>query len=159
MSETAPDLCAARCPHGHDHTCARPPQHCGFHRDAEQKGDESCSWTDDDRPAVGPVYESPEELAAEIVRLREGWDRLAAEIPRLYGRETAADLPHDSEYVTALHDVLVAMKRIERGDATLTSTPESTPAPSLEERVRELEELTEAMSVELEAHSRALDGK
>jgi hypothetical protein len=43
------------------------------------------------------------------------WEQLRAEIPRLYGRDTATDLPHDSEYVTALHDVLVAMKRIEGG--------------------------------------------
>ncbi|WP_174545650.1 hypothetical protein [Nocardiopsis dassonvillei] len=83
------------------------------------------------RLSVGPVYESPEELAAEIVRLREGWDRLAAEIPRLYGRETAADLPHDSEYVTALHDVLVAMKRIERGDAALTGNAAETYPPGM----------------------------
>ncbi|MEU5853982.1 hypothetical protein ABZ799_01520 [Nocardiopsis dassonvillei] len=131
MSETDPDLCAARCPRGHDHTCARSPKHCGFHRDVKQKGDESCSWTDDDRPTVGPVYESPEELAAEVVRLREGWDRLAAEVPRLYGRETAADLPHDSEYVTALHDVLVAMERIERGDATLTGNAAETYPPGM----------------------------
>lgn len=43
----APSLCAAPCPRGHDHTCARSPQHCGFHRDVKQKGDESCSWIED----------------------------------------------------------------------------------------------------------------
>ncbi|MFC9089020.1 hypothetical protein [Nocardiopsis dassonvillei] len=37
-------LCADPCPHGHDHTCARSPKHCGPHRDVKQKGDESCSW-------------------------------------------------------------------------------------------------------------------
>ncbi|WP_017585506.1 hypothetical protein [Nocardiopsis ganjiahuensis] len=37
-------LCAARCPNGHEHTCARSPKHCGPHRDVKQKGHESCSW-------------------------------------------------------------------------------------------------------------------
>ncbi|MEU0236808.1 hypothetical protein ABZ234_03890 [Nocardiopsis sp. NPDC006198] len=56
-------------------------------------------------------------------RLREeapsaaAWDRLKSEIPRLLGRERVEDLPHDSEYATALHDVLAAMKRIEPGRA------------------------------------------
>lgn len=43
----------------------------------------------------------------------DAWEQLKAEIPRLLGRECVADLPHDSEYATALHDVLAAMKRIE----------------------------------------------
>lgn len=63
------------------------------------------------------------DLRAERDRLRdradnrtterdEAWALLKAEIPHLYGRESAEDLPHDSEYVTALHDVLDAMRRI-----------------------------------------------
>ncbi|KOX10163.1 hypothetical protein [Nocardiopsis sp. NRRL B-16309] len=62
-----------------------------------------------------------DEARATNQRLRDeaptadAWDRLKAEIPRLYGRESADNLPHDSEYVTALHDVLATMKRIENG--------------------------------------------
>ena len=44
-AHVAPALCSARCPHGHDHTCARSPQHFGPHRNVKQKGHESCSWT------------------------------------------------------------------------------------------------------------------
>ncbi|MFL1440423.1 hypothetical protein [Nocardiopsis protaetiae] len=47
------------------------------------------------------------------------WGRLKDEIPRLYGRESAEALPHDSEYATALHDVLAAMKRIENARAVV----------------------------------------
>lgn len=43
-----PALCAVPCPRGHDHACARSPKHCGPHRDVKQKGEESCSWTDED---------------------------------------------------------------------------------------------------------------
>lgn len=62
-----------------------------------------------------------DEARAAIERMREAspaadaWGRLRSEIPRLYGRESTETLPHDSEYATALHDVLAAMKRIEGG--------------------------------------------
>ena len=46
--EPAAALCGARCPLGHTHTCARSPKHLGPHRDVQQKGDESCSWSDTD---------------------------------------------------------------------------------------------------------------
>ncbi|MFJ9558247.1 hypothetical protein ACIRPH_30955 [Nocardiopsis sp. NPDC101807] len=60
-----------------------------------------------------------DELRATNLRLcdeapgADAWDCLKAEIPRLLGRERVEDLPFDSEYATALHDVLAAMKRIE----------------------------------------------
>lgn len=62
-----------------------------------------------------------DELRATNLRLRDeapeadAWIRLKGEIPRIFGRERVEDLPHDSEYATALHDVLAAMKRIEAG--------------------------------------------
>lgn len=55
------------------------------------------------------------------------WARLKSEIPRLYGRDRAEDLPHDSEYVTALHDVLVAMKRIEHGSPLMAAAGDTEP--------------------------------
>ncbi|QVJ03036.1 hypothetical protein KGD82_13460 [Nocardiopsis eucommiae] len=60
-----------------------------------------------------------DELRATNERFRheapaaDAWDKLKSEIPRLIGRERVEDLPFDSEYATALHDVLTAMKKIE----------------------------------------------
>ena len=55
------------------------------------------------------------------------WARLKSEIPRIYGRERVEDLPHDSEYATALHDVLTAMKRIEHGSPLLADVDDPEP--------------------------------
>lgn len=49
----------------------------------------------------------------------DAWGRLKDELPRLIGRERVKDIPHDSEYATALHDVLTAMKRIENNSPLL----------------------------------------
>lgn len=57
--------CGALCLYGHEHKCARHEGHLGFHRDVQQKGQESCSWTCPcaARPHAdyeGPVPECPE---------------------------------------------------------------------------------------------------
>lgn len=44
--DTIRATCAEPCPNL-IHTCDRSPQHTGFHRDIQQKGQEGCSWYSD----------------------------------------------------------------------------------------------------------------
>lgn len=55
---------------------------------------------------------TPQESAGDMAR-QEVLAVLRKEIPGLYVKDTAQELPHDSEYVTALHDVLGLLDELE----------------------------------------------
>lgn len=76
---TTPTLCAAQCPHGHDHTCARSPKHFGPHRDMKQKGEEGCAWTEHDQ-AFRALDAVDERIIHRVARLETDLARRVADL-------------------------------------------------------------------------------
>jgi hypothetical protein len=71
---STPTLCGVPCP-DHPHTCARSPQHYSHHRDAKQKGTETCSWPDPPEPRpAGPTVTDTRAAAREALRGLTGGD-------------------------------------------------------------------------------------
>ena len=108
-----PSLCAAPCPRGHTHACARSPKHCGPHRDVKQKGTESCSWSEGE-----PLDEDFDAgWAAGHAHARADSDRIA-DLERVAGThdemvENLGDQVH--ELIAEMSQARAAIRGLESG--------------------------------------------